>query len=211
VRVVVLRGTGTRAFCAGVDIGEQDDEGVRVDLVTGANAMIEAVGALPMPVVALLRGYCLGAGAAIAAQADLRIASEDAVFGVPAARLGLAYPFPEVARLTALAGPGAAADLLLSGRRAGAEECLRWGLLQSVHPGAEFEREAGAAIEAIAGAAPLSLRSAKRSVRVAAAADPGDQTLAELAAAVAGCAESDDYAEGRRAFLGRRAPNFRGA
>jgi enoyl-CoA hydratase len=210
-RVVVLRGAGERAFCAGVDIGEQDDEDVRARLVEGANALIGAVGELPVPVVALLRGYCLGAGAALAAQADLRLGSDDAVYGVPAARLGLAYPFPEVARLTALVGPGAAGDLLLSGRRADAEECLRWGLLQAVHPAAEFEREAAAAVAAIASAAPLSLRSAKRSLRVAATPAVDDGTLAELRAMVLGCAESSDYAEGRRAFLERRAPDFRGA
>ena len=209
-RLVVLRGAGERAFMSGADIGEQEDEARRERFLREAGAMIAAIGALPLPVLAVVRGYCLGAGVAVAAQSDLRIASEDAEFGVPAARLGLAYPYPEVARLTELVGAGAAADLLLTGRRAGAEEALRWGLVQSLHAPTELDRAAAATAAAIAANAPLSLRTAKLAVRTAAAGDHDGAARSEVDRLYAECGSSRDYAEGRAAFRERRPPRFEG-
>jgi enoyl-CoA hydratase/carnithine racemase len=207
VRVVVLRGAGERAFVAGADIAAQDDDAGRDVYVRRTRKLLRAVADVPVPVIAAVRGFCLGAGVALATHADVRLASDDAIFGVPAARLGLAYPYEEVARLVALAGAGAAADLLLSGRQAASAEALRWGLVQAVHPAAELD---GAALElarGIARNAPLSVRAAKRAVRVAAT---GDGDRAAVDALVDACAGSADYAEGRAAFLERRTPRFAG-
>jgi enoyl-CoA hydratase len=210
VRAVVLRGAGERAFMSGADIGEQDDEDARSAFLREANAMIAEIGRLPMPVIAAVRGYCLGAGVAVAAQADLRVASSDAVFGVPAGWLGLAYPYDEVARLTALVGAGAAADLLLTGRRAGAEEALRWGLVQAIHPPEALDEQAAALASTVAANAPLSLRAAKQAVRIAADGDHGGERRAAVDRLVEACIASQDYGEGRAAFRERRPPRFAG-
>jgi enoyl-CoA hydratase/carnithine racemase len=206
VRAIVLRGGGDRAFLSGADIAAQDDDDGRDEYVRRTRALLDAVGAVPVPVIAAIRGFCLGAGVALATHADLRVAADDAVFGVPAARLGLAYPYDEVARLVALAGAGAAADLLLSGRRATSAEALRWGLVQAVHAADELEGAVAALAARIAANAPLSVRAAKQAVRVASAG--GDRAAVD--ALVEACAASQDYAEGRAAFLQRRAPRFTG-
>jgi enoyl-CoA hydratase/carnithine racemase len=207
LRVVVLRGAGERAFIAGADIAAQDDATRRDAYVAQTRALIAAVGAVPVPVIASIRGHCLGAGMAIATQADVRLAADDATFGVPAARLGLAYPYDEVARLVALAGAGAAADLLLSGRPATSAQALRWGLVQAVHPAAALAAATAELAAGVAANAPLSVRAAKRAVRVAAA---GGGDRAEVDRLVAACVASADYAEGRAAFLARRPPRFAG-
>lgn len=209
VRVVILRGAGERAFMSGTDIAEQDDDAGRASSLAEATKMIAAVGDLPMPVVAAVRGYCLGAGVALATQADLRLAAEDAVFGLPATRLGLVYPYHDIARLTALVGPGIAAELLLTGRRARADEALDWRLVQSVHEPQALDDAALELASAIALNAPLSVRAAKRAVRVAAeGADEGERRD-EVERLIAACFSSEDYVEGRAAFHERRAPRFR--
>jgi enoyl-CoA hydratase len=210
VRVVVLRGAGERAFMSGTDIGEQDDDAGRTSSLAEATKMITAVGDLPMPVVAAIRGYCLGAGLAVATQADLRLAADDVVFGLPATRLGLVYPYTDIARLTALTGPGVAAELLFTGRRAGADEALRWGLVQAVHPPNALDDAVMALASAIAANAPLGLRAAKCSVRVAAEGAHEGERRAEIDEMVAACFASEDYVEGRAAFHERRAPRFTG-
>lgn len=210
LRLLVLRGAGDRAFISGADIGEQNDEERRGTFLEETRAMIDAIGRLPVPVLAVINGYCLGAGIAVAAQADVRLASDSAQFGVPATRLGLAYPYAEVSRLTSLVGPGAAADLLLSGRRASAEEALRWGLVQSVSSMSELEREATEMQAKIAANAPLSLRAAKLAVRVAAEGEHSSEQREVVDRLVAECTASADYAEGRAAFTEKRPPRFSG-
>jgi enoyl-CoA hydratase/carnithine racemase len=209
VRVVVIRGAGERAFMSGADIGEQDDPAGRVTSLAAATKMITAVGRLPVPVIAAVRGYCLGAGVAVAAQADLRLAADDAVFGLPATRLGLAYPYEEVARLTALVGPGVAAELLFTGRHARADEALRWGLVQATHPANILDEAAMGLASSIAANAPLSLRAAKLGVRTAAEGAHEGQRVA-IDRLVAACMASEDYWEGRAAFQQRRPPRFTG-
>jgi len=209
IRLLVLRGAGERAFMSGADIGEQENEETRTEFSRDARAMIAAIGNLPLPVVAVVRGYCLGAGLAVAAQADLRIASADAQFGVPAARLGIAYPYDEVARLTALVGAGAAADLLLTGRRADAAEAQGWGLVQSLHDPARLDGAAADLVAALAANAPLSQGAAKLAIRTAAAGEHHGQDRATVDRLVEECASSEDFAEGRAAFRERRPPQFR--
>ena len=207
VRVVVLRGAGDEAFMSGADIAEQD---ARPDeFADGVQRTLDALAATSKPVVAMIRGFCLGGGLAMALEADLRIAADDGVFGIPAARLGIGYRFDGVARLVGLVGPAVAADILFTGRRIRAEEALAVGLVQRVHPAAELEDRVRELVATIAANAPLTIRAAKAAIR-AAQADPADRDLAELDRLVQACRTSDDYAEGKRAFFEKRAPRFQG-
>jgi enoyl-CoA hydratase len=207
VRVVVLRGAGDEAFMSGADIAEQD---ARPDeFADGVQRTLDALGATSKPVVAMIRGFCLGGGLAMALEADLRIAADDGVFGIPAARLGIGYRFDGVARLVGLVGPAVAADILFTGRRIRAEEALAVGLVQRVHPAAELEDRVRELVATIAANAPLTIRAAKAAIR-ATQADPADRDLAELDRLVRACRTSEDYAEGKRAFFEKRAPRFQG-
>ena len=168
-----------------------------------------AVARCPKPVVAMIRGACLGGGFGLALACDLRIAAEDAMFGVPAGRLGIGYP-PEAMRLIVAAiGAGAPKDLFFTARRIGAAEALRLGALQQVTAVAHLEATTVALARTIAGNAPLALRAAKAAIHEAAGLSrPGDLPAASLADA---CFDSADYREGRRAFKKKREPRFTGA
>jgi enoyl-CoA hydratase/carnithine racemase len=198
VHVVVLRGAGDEAFMSGADIGEQDDPSAP----DAINAMYAALGAFPKPVIAMIHGFCLGGGLATALEADLRIAAQGSVFGIPAAKLGVGYPHDGVQRLVGLVGPAVAADILYTGRRLSAEEALRTGLIQDLLPPERLADRVAGLAAMIAGNAPLTIRAAKAAIR---GADP--DVVARL---VAQCRVSDDFAEGRRAFFERRPPRFRG-
>jgi len=130
LHVVVLRGAGEEAFMSGADISEQDDpESART-----ITALYAALGATAKPVIAMVHGFCLGGGLATALEADLRVAAEGSLFGIPAARLGIGYPFDGVQRLVGLVGPAVAADILYTGRRMPAQDALRVGLVQELLP-----------------------------------------------------------------------------
>jgi enoyl-CoA hydratase/carnithine racemase len=211
VRVVVLSGAGEAAFCAGADISEFETE--RSDPAGQAryNAIADAgqasLVAFPKPIVAMIHGYCMGGGLSLALKADVRIASDEAVFGVPAARLGIAYHYDNLARLVEVVGPAAARDMLLSGRRLKAGEVLRLGLVAQVVPRAALEGEALAYAQAVAENAPLSLRYAKLANEQIPTPRP-DRAAAEALAAL--CMASADYREGRTAFAEKRRPVFSG-
>jgi enoyl-CoA hydratase/carnithine racemase len=209
VRVVVLRGAGERAFVSGGDIRQLD----ALDAVPqGAQAPPRASGALPLskPAIAMIHGWCLGGGLLYALAADLRIAAEDAVFGIPVTRLGVGYPYESVRALLAAVGPGAASEILLTGARFGAADALRMGLVQRVLPKAELEPAVRALAAQIAAGAPLSLRAARAAIRRL-SGDPGAPDEATIRRWIAECWTSADRAEGQRAFLEKRAAQFRGA
>lgn len=213
VRVVVIRGAGTAAFASGADIAEF--ETVRATAAGGrayeaANAAaFDAVASSPRPVIAMIRGFCLGGGLGLALACDLRIASRGAVFGIPAARLGLGYPPRAMAQLVSVAGAPLARDLFFTARRIGAEEAFSAGLLNRVVAEEDLEREALDLAASIAANAPLTLTAAKRAID-AASGLPGALAPEALDALAAACFDSDDYREGRAAFLAKRAPSFRG-
>lgn len=211
IRVIVLRGSGDLAFASGADIAEF--ETVRVDaqggrLYEAANeAAFWAVAHCEKPVIAMIRGFCLGGGFGLALSCDLRIASQNALFGIPAARLGIGYPPGAMRLVTAALGASAAKDLLFTARRIGAEEAARLGVLQRVVPDAELEATVKALADTIARNAPLTIKAAKAAIGVAAGIGrPGADPVA-LADA---CFDSADAVEGRRAFLEKREPVFKG-
>jgi enoyl-CoA hydratase len=205
IRVVVLSGAGAKAFVSGADIGELG-EGIDGGRSTGNRPSMFGAA---MPVIAMIQGYCIGGGLALALEADLRIASDDATFGIPAGRLGIAYPNDAVERLVALIGVGEASRLLLTGERIGAERALALGLVNEVVPRAELESRVDSLADTIAANAPLSMRAAKASVLAAVRGGRADELrAAEQLARV--CWLSSDFAEGRAAFAQKRPPVWTG-
>lgn len=211
IRAIVIRGAGEGAFASGADIAEF--ETVRADAAGGrryeaANeAAFRAVAHCPKPVVAMIRGFCLGGGFGLALACDLRIAAEDAVFGIPAARLGVGYPPGAMRMVVAAVGSQAAKDLFLTARRIDAREALGLGAVARVVPVGELEAKVAGLAGAIAENAPLTLRAAKAAIDAATGVGPAGLDTTALADA---CFDSADYREGRLAFLEKRSPEFRG-
>ena len=213
VRVVVVRGAGDKAFVSGADISEfaehRTSVQARADYDRGRADAGRAWAALGKPVIAMIRGVCMGGGLLTALQADIRIAAADATFGVPAARLGLGYPLAGVAALAAVVGSGWTADILFSARRLSAAEALRAGLVNRVVPVDRLAAEVDDLARQIASNAPLTVAACKAALREL--ARPRDQRdTAGVAALVEACFRSEDYREGQRAFAEKRAPVFRG-
>ena len=213
VRAVVLTGAGTKAFVSGADISQFDSQRADASAQRDYDALTSAgrarLASVPHPVIARIRGYCLGGGLGIALQADLRIASEDAEFGIPAARLGVAYGAGMVRQLVALVGPAHARMLLYSGTRIDAREAERIGLVNRTVPPEDLLDTVDDLAQTIAANAPLSIRAAK--LAVAAAEVPGSVDADTLDAVIAACFDSADYREGRAAFQQKRSPQFRGS
>jgi enoyl-CoA hydratase/carnithine racemase len=157
----------------------------------------------------MIHGYCIGGGLAVALGADIRLAADDAQFAIPAARLGVGYPFFGVKALVDVVGPGYASEILFSARRFSAEEALRMGLVNRVVPKAELEPAVRELAARIAENAPLTLRTSKFTIAQV-LRDPEHRDLDAVAKRVAECLASEDHQEGVRAFLEKRAPRFRG-
>lgn len=213
VRVVVLAGAGTRAFVSGADISQFEQQRSNADAQRAYDAQTAAgrrrLSSFRKPSIAMIRGYCLGGGLAIAMQTDLRIASSDSQFGIPAARLGIAYGFDGVNNLVSLVGPAHARMLLYTADRIGAEEAREIGLINRVVAPEALEAVVFEIAHAIATNAPLSVAAAKIAVDQV-TREPAERELAELERAVAACFDSDDYREGRTAFREKRKPRFTG-
>jgi enoyl-CoA hydratase/carnithine racemase len=204
VRAIVLRGAGDRAFAAGADIGR-----LNTDIPSPAPSTEEPSFAVETPLVAMIHGACMGAGLLLALTADVRIAADDARFAVPAARLGVAYPYDGVSQLVAAAGPAAAGEILLTGATFEAADAARWGLVSRVVAKAELEATVRHTAAAIATGAPLTARAAKTAIQAVLAGSPPD-AVARADEAIRACWASDDLREGQRAFAEKRPPVFRG-
>jgi enoyl-CoA hydratase len=213
VRVVVVTGAGDKAFASGADISEFGEQrttpAARADYDRGQAALFAAWTSLDKPIVAMIRGFCMGGGLLTALQADIRIASDDSQFGVPAARLGLGYGFTGVTTLMGLVGPACTAEILFSARRFSAAEALQMGLVNRVVPAAELREEVMTLAAGIASNAPLTVAAAKAAIR-AAGQPPERRDLAGVEAMVEACFQSEDYREGQRAFAEKRPPAFTG-
>jgi enoyl-CoA hydratase/carnithine racemase len=212
VRLVVMQGAGGRSFAAGADIGEMERMGAegRAAEYTARNAAARAVmDRLDKPLIAMIRGYCMGGGLALALRTDLRIASTDSVFGVPAAKLGIAYATADMERLTALVGPAFAKEMMFTGDNVGAEVALARGLVNRVVAPEALEAEVAALAARIAVNAPLSLRASKFTIDQV-TGNPARRDDAGIAEIRRICAESADLREGQRAFREKRPPVFTG-
>jgi len=212
VRVVVLRGAGQEAFVSGADISEfesaRSGEASRDYDARNARAFA-ALASLEKPLLAMIHGFCVGGGCALAVNADLRFAADDAVFAIPAARLGLGYALLGVQALVQVVGPSRAKEIFFTARRFSAQEALQMGLVNAVLPKADLEAHVRETACAIAANAPLTLRAVKRAVAEL-ARDPAARDHQAVAELVRACFESEDYKEGVRAFLEKRRPRFRG-
>jgi enoyl-CoA hydratase len=212
IRVIVLRGAGTRAFSAGADISEFDsarsgDAAAAYDELN--DGAFRALSGCSKPIIAMIHGFCLGGGLAIALCADIRIADETSEFAIPAAKLGLGYNARWMRPLLAAVRPAHAKEMLFTGRRFKVAEALGMGLVNSVVTTAALEEKVRGLASEIAANAPLTVRAAKRTIDEL-TRNPQTPDLAALDAAVASCFTSADYAEGRLAFKEKRKPVFKG-
>ena len=212
IRCIVLNGAGNVDFSAGADITEFDE--VRQD-TTSANSYelsnasaFKAVRLCPLPIVAMINGVCFGGAFGLAAAADLRVASHEAEFAVPAGRLGLAYPVDAMSDIVEALGPQNARVLLYTGRRMTAREAQAAGFLYAVCGLADLETTVGDLTDQICANAPLSNRASKASIRAALTGAKDDRLVAEDIAQ--STFQSADYEEGRKAFREKRSPNFAG-
>jgi len=214
IRVVVLRGAGDQAFVAGADISQfkdrrrnmSDEEEYRRISARGSDSL----STLGKPLLAMIHGYCVGGGVSIAITCDIRIAADDAHFGVPAARLGLGYHYHGMEKLMKLVGPAYTKEIFFTARTDfSALDALRMGLVNQVVPKAGLESFTRDYAQRIARNAPLTIRSAKTSVDQL-LRPHGERDLALLEKLIADCFNSQDYQEGVKAFSEKRRPQFQG-
>lgn len=211
VRVVILTGAGGKSFVSGADISKFESERSTDSGVEAYSEATEQVARtlldFPKATLALIRGYCIGGGVNIAACCDLRICSPQSRFAVPAAKLGLGYGYDHIQRLQHLVGPQYTLEMILTARQFDAAEAQQMGLVNQIVPDAEIEDHVRNLAETIAGNAPLTIRATKRIVREL---SKDDRDIATCERMVKQCFESADYQEGRRAFMEKRKPVFKG-
>ncbi len=211
LRVIVLRGAGGH-FSSGADISEftRHFSGPAVMDYEAANlAAFRAVADAPMPSIAMIEGFCIGGGLALALCCDIRLASSGATFAIPPAKLGLAYPLHGLQRLLQAVSPAFAREMIFSARRVDAEKALRAGLVNDVREKDALHAETLALARGIAANAPLSIAHARAAIN-AIAEGRLEAERDNLAALARACFTSADYAEGRRAFAEKRKPRFTG-
>lgn len=212
VRVVVLRGAGDRAFSAGADISEfgsaRTGQAAK-DYDELNHAAFGAVMNCTKPTVAMIYGYCMGGGLELALCCDLRYAADGAIFGIPAAKLGIGYNPRWIRPLLSALTASQAKEVLFTGRRFSDHEALQMGMISRLLPADTLERETRALADMIAANAPLAVYAAKRCIDEFLRA-PENPDIGALDKLVEACFESEDYAEGRTAFAEKRKPKFRG-
>src|SRR5712672_4471515 len=200
VRVVVITGAGGKAFVSGADISKFESERANEEAQARYNEMVakanDALYEFPKPTIAMIRGYCIGGGLGLAVCCDLRIASDNSRFAIPAAKLGLGYGFPGIKRLSDLVGPSFAKEIFYTARQFDSAEALQMGLVNRVVPAAGIETYVRDYAGTIGRNAPLTINSVKLSVNEA-TKDPEKRNLAAAQAAVDACFASADYVEGR--------------
>ena len=213
MRVVVLGSAPNLPFCSGADISEFSTlrataEGGRAYENSNVEAF-DALARLGKPVIAAIGGYCMGGGMGLAAACDLRVAREDAVFAIPAGRLGVGYPPAAMHHVVSAVGQQMAMELFFTARRLSVSEAAARGFVARVLPEQGFELAVAEFASGIAANAPLTLRAAKAAIQAASHA-PRAPSLEQCEALAAACFDSADYAEGRMASLEKRDPQFTG-
>ncbi|WP_420392997.1 enoyl-CoA hydratase [Acuticoccus sp.] len=214
VRVLILSGAGGKAFVSGADISKFETERASKEAVAHYNATTKRVygkvEAFPKPTIAQIDGFCIGGGVALSVCCDLRVCGTGSQFAIPAARLGLGYGFEGINRLAAVVGPSFTKEIFFTARRFDAEEARIMGLVNRVVPDAEVGAKAMEMAQTIAANAPLTVDSVKF-ITNQTQLDEGARDMGRCDALVAQCFDSQDYVEGRRAFMEKRQPDFVGA
>jgi enoyl-CoA hydratase len=213
VRVVVLTGAGDKAFVSGADISKFESERASQEAIARYNETVDrantAVYGYPKPTIAMIRGYCVGGGLGLAVCCDLRICSDDSRFAVPAAKLGLGYPYAGLKKLVDVVGPSFAKEIFYTARQFDAEEARVMGLVNRVVRADELHAYVQKYADAIGENAPLTIAAAKFTIGEV-VKDESKRDLARCTAMVKQCFDSADYTEGRRAFMEKRKPAFQG-
>ncbi len=214
VRVIIVAGDGEKAFISGADISQFEKLRGTAEAQADYNKAVEAAYLAPMkcskPVIARIRGICIGGGLGFAAACDLRMCSDDAVFRMPAARLGLGYGAAGVRRFMNVIGASNTTDIFVSARKFGAQEALRMGFVSQVVPAAELEKAVAAYCAMVGENAPLTVAAAKFAVQQW-MKDEDERDIARAKKMVEACFASDDHKEGRKAFMEKRTPQFKGS
>jgi enoyl-CoA hydratase len=214
IRVVILRGGGDRSFVSGADISQFKDRRRNAEDEAEyrriSNRGSEALTHLQKPLLAMIHGFCVGGGVSIALTCDLRIAADDARFGIPAARLGLGYHYKGMEKLMHLIGPAYTKELFFTARTDfSAQDALRMGLVNQVVAKPDLEEFTRDYATKIGRNAPLTQRSAKATVDQL-LKPPAERDYAMLDKMIADCFNSEDYQEGVKAFSEKRRPQFKG-
>lgn len=213
VRLVVFSGAGEKAFVSGADISQFEDMRAAQEAVTRYEAMAEnalmSIHRFSKPTLSCIRGFCIGGGVNVAISCDLRIASTDSVFSIPAARLGLGYRYSAMKNLVDLVGPGAAKDMFFTARKIDAHEAKSMGLISRLCEPGQLPALLAEYTSAMAANAPLTVRAGKAIMAEVLKPSP-DLDMDLCRQLIRGCFDSADYAEGRKAFMEKRKPAFIG-
>ena len=213
IRLVVFSGAGEKAFVSGADITQFEDLRAAQEAVARYESVAEqalmGIYNFSKPTLASIKGYCIGGGVNVAMSCDIRIASSDAVFAIPAARLGLGYRYSALKNLVDLVGPAMAKDLFFTARRIDANEARNIGLITRVCETGELPALQAEYKKALAENAPITVRAGKAIIAEILRASP-EIDYDKCRQLIRDCFESEDYSEGRRAFMEKRKPAFRG-
>jgi enoyl-CoA hydratase len=213
VRVVIMVGAGDKAFVSGADISQFEKTRHNAEASEEYSKKSAAQRALladyPKPTIACIRGFCLGGGMQVAMLADIRIASENSQFGIPAAKLGIAYGYDGLKHLVSLVGPSWARLIMYTGMRIDSAEGLRIGLVDRVVPDTELWSATSEIARTISGNAPLAIKAAKITIAQI-LKDPDKRDMDAIKQIGTACMDSEDFREGRRAFMEKRKPQFKG-
>jgi len=213
IRVIVLNGAGGKSFVSGADISKFDKERSSKEAVLSYNKRTQKVYELletfPKPTIAMIDGYCIGGGLNLAVCCDIRICSEKSKFAMPAAKLSLGYPFSSIKRLFDVMGPGMAKHFMFTAEKISASEALACGLVQKLVSEENIETYVRDYALTISRNAPLTIKAMKQiGIEILKNPDERDLLLCEKLASA--CFDSEDYKEGRKAFMEKRKPNFKG-